>query len=466
MFATHPASALSATDKAQFSRPEDGRLRSHLPVLRAAHQRGRRTGNDGGNRHGRNLVHFVRLGPSTSPRMGQLAVWKLHGYGGGIFVPFRTPPQANPAAATAPAVTSWIRSRAPSTACTVPAPTLRFVLDFNFAYNPSCAYNEAWACPLRGPLEPARRRNPRRRQYRASPFPGTSRRRTDVGCLHDPMHPRRIARVRPLSPPQIRPNSFSWPTTPPDFGSDAGRLWTVVDCPFPGSPANASSPPRTGWEPAPWSPKDSFTFLAPQCPANVLGMAHNTGQAGRDLPPQAFHKAATSVVGPGDAIELAPGRACGPGSGTDYRRRAHRPRIDPGECTDRRPRLHHRQRRHGPRPAENGRPVDQRQEPGHVHAGRTVDRDGPGWTPPFHRHRAQRHGTAAGQLRGPRLGRGRNPGLPDVLHDASPRRPGPHGVPRRKRAASPRRHRHVPGGGYRRTDEPGDGRSPDGNPPA
>jgi 2-keto-4-pentenoate hydratase/2-oxohepta-3-ene-1,7-dioic acid hydratase in catechol pathway len=36
-------------------------------------------------------------------------------------------------------------------------------------------------------------------------------------------------------------------------------------------------------------------------------MAHNTGRAGRALPPQAFHKAATSVVGPGDAIELGPG---------------------------------------------------------------------------------------------------------------------------------------------------------------
>ena len=36
-------------------------------------------------------------------------------------------------------------------------------------------------------------------------------------------------------------------------------------------------------------------------------MAHNTGRAGRELPPQAFHKAATSVVGPGDAIELRPG---------------------------------------------------------------------------------------------------------------------------------------------------------------
>ena len=25
------------------------------------------------------------------------------------------------------------------------------VMDFNYAYNPSCAYNEAWACPLAGP---------------------------------------------------------------------------------------------------------------------------------------------------------------------------------------------------------------------------------------------------------------------------------------------------------------------------
>jgi uncharacterized protein (DUF1684 family) len=30
-------------------------------------------------------------------------------------------------------------------------PDAEFILDFNFAYNPSCAYNEAWACPLAGP---------------------------------------------------------------------------------------------------------------------------------------------------------------------------------------------------------------------------------------------------------------------------------------------------------------------------
>ncbi|GAA4054716.1 hypothetical protein GCM10023063_49040 [Arthrobacter methylotrophus] len=61
----------------------------------------------------------------------------------------------------------------------------------------------------------------------------------------------------------------------------------------------------TGWHTGAEVPEDSFTFLAPSVPANVFGMAHNTGQPGRDLPAQAFHKAATSVIGPGDAIELA-----------------------------------------------------------------------------------------------------------------------------------------------------------------
>ena len=81
----------------------------------------------------------------------------------------------------------------------------------------------------------------------------------------------------------------------------------MVDSPFPCSRANASSAHRRGWEPGAQVSEDSFTFLAPSVPANVLGMAHNTGQAGRDFPAQAFHKAATSVIGPDDAIELPAG---------------------------------------------------------------------------------------------------------------------------------------------------------------
>ncbi|MDV8146346.1 fumarylacetoacetate hydrolase family protein [Arthrobacter sp. B10-11] len=121
-----------------------------------------------------------------------------------------------------------------------------------------------------------------------------------------PSHPRRIARVRPHSPAS-KQEQFFVANDARDFGSDAGRLWTVIDTPFPGSWANACSAPRSGWQPGSVVGEDAFAFLAPSVPANVLGMAHNTGQAGRDLPPQAFHKAATSVVGPGDAIELPPG---------------------------------------------------------------------------------------------------------------------------------------------------------------
>ncbi|MEV5050902.1 fumarylacetoacetate hydrolase family protein [Arthrobacter sp. LAR12-1-1.1] len=117
---------------------------------------------------------------------------------------------------------------------------------------------------------------------------------------------RRIARVRPLSR-AADDEHFFVTNDAPDFASAAGRVWTVATSPFPGSVANAGSRPRGGWEIGATVDEASFTFLAPSVPANVLGMAHNTGRAGRDLPPQAFHKAATSVVGPGDAIELRPG---------------------------------------------------------------------------------------------------------------------------------------------------------------
>lgn len=116
--------------------------------------------------------------------------------------------------------------------------------------------------------------------------------------------PRRLARVRPLSP-AVADEHFFVANDAPDFGSDAGRSWIVVPSPFAASRANANSPARPGWEAGSVVDQDSFTFLAPSVPVNVFGMAHNTGQPGRDLPPQAFHKAASSVVGPGDAIELS-----------------------------------------------------------------------------------------------------------------------------------------------------------------
>lgn len=54
-------------------------------------------------------------------------------------------------------------------------------------------------------------------------------------------------------------------------------------------------------------PLDGAVLLAPAEPLTVVGMAHNTGAADRELPPQAFLKPARSVVGPGAAVTVPAG---------------------------------------------------------------------------------------------------------------------------------------------------------------
>src|SRR5690349_17426989 len=94
----------------------------------------------------------------------------------------------------------------------------------------------------------------------------------------------RIARVRPVAPatPSAAldtnpisgtaelPEQFFVANYATDFESPAGRTWTVVESPFPGSRANANSNHRQGWEHGAEVSEDSFTFLAPSLPANVL----------------------------------------------------------------------------------------------------------------------------------------------------------------------------------------------------
>lgn len=124
--------------------------------------------------------------------------------------------------------------------------------------------------------------------------------------------PYRLARVRPLDAERAGaaasplPEQFFVRNDAADFESPEGHVWTVVETPFPTSPANQNSAPRAGWVLGATLTQEQFTFLAPCAPVNVFGMAHNTGAPGRALPPQAFHKAASSVVGPGDAIVLSP----------------------------------------------------------------------------------------------------------------------------------------------------------------
>ncbi|WP_091468249.1 DUF1684 domain-containing protein [Paenarthrobacter nitroguajacolicus] len=150
MFATHPASALTAEMKASFSglRTADYdpsfRMYAALSPDGAGQEMNVETGTDG-------VVPFTRIGTLELPGLGSLAAWRLRSYGGGIFVPFRdsTAGKEGGSYGAGRYLLDTVKGSFHGTRETGAGQEL--VLDFNFAYNPSCAYNEAWACPLAGP---------------------------------------------------------------------------------------------------------------------------------------------------------------------------------------------------------------------------------------------------------------------------------------------------------------------------
>jgi uncharacterized protein len=74
-----------------------------------------------------------------------LPVYWLQGYGGGILVPFRDATSGSQTYGAGRYVVDTVKGADLGMAGD------RLVLDFNFAYNPSCAYDPRWACPLAPP---------------------------------------------------------------------------------------------------------------------------------------------------------------------------------------------------------------------------------------------------------------------------------------------------------------------------
>jgi uncharacterized protein len=140
---THPDSPIPADQRAGYPgapvAPYDPALRFEAAVttdLPPAHLEVA-TGTDG-------IVRFDRIGRAHLPG-GGLDVWWLAAYGGGVFVPVK---DASAGSATYGGGRYLLD--------TVKGADLggdggHLILDFNFAYNPSCAYDPAWACPLAPP---------------------------------------------------------------------------------------------------------------------------------------------------------------------------------------------------------------------------------------------------------------------------------------------------------------------------
>ena len=72
------------------------------------------------------------------------AYW-LEGYGGGVFVPFRDDTCGQETYGGGRYVLDTVKGADLGTDGD------RLILDFNFAYNPSCAYDAGWVCPLAPP---------------------------------------------------------------------------------------------------------------------------------------------------------------------------------------------------------------------------------------------------------------------------------------------------------------------------
>jgi uncharacterized protein (DUF1684 family) len=75
----------------------------------------------------------------------ELELFWLEAYGGGLFLPFRDATSGGETYDAGRYLLDTVKG------ADLGEEAGKLVLDFNFAYNPSCAYDDKWACPLSPP---------------------------------------------------------------------------------------------------------------------------------------------------------------------------------------------------------------------------------------------------------------------------------------------------------------------------
>lgn len=92
-------------------------------------------------------TRFLRIGSVTLPIESQptLDVFWLDAYGGGIFVPFADATNGTDTYGGGRYILDTVKG------ADLGVDTDDVILDFNFAYHPSCTYSPRWSCPLAPP---------------------------------------------------------------------------------------------------------------------------------------------------------------------------------------------------------------------------------------------------------------------------------------------------------------------------
>ena len=91
------------------------------------------------------LLRYTEIGTiqfGLSDNQVELTLYWIEGYGGGLFLPFRDASNGRDTFGGGRYLYDSIKG------ADLGAQSKTILLDFNFAYNPSCAYNDRWICPL------------------------------------------------------------------------------------------------------------------------------------------------------------------------------------------------------------------------------------------------------------------------------------------------------------------------------
>jgi uncharacterized protein (DUF1684 family) len=144
LLATHPQSPIPAAEREKFAGVP---VAEYNPTMRFTARVDTdvepariemATGTDG-------VVPFERAGTVHLDAVGDLDVWWLASYGGGMFVPIRDTRSDGLTYQGGRYVIDTAKG------ADLGGDDGYLVIDLNFAYNPSCAYDPAWACPVAPP---------------------------------------------------------------------------------------------------------------------------------------------------------------------------------------------------------------------------------------------------------------------------------------------------------------------------
>ncbi len=136
LYRSHPQSPRLGAEPAYFA--YDPRFRYEAPVEPVEPEPLEIAGSAG------SVTRFTRFAVTRFAEHA-LELYRLDAYGGGVFLPFRDETSGGETYGAGRYLLDTVKG------ADLGGGDGTLVLDFNFAFNPSCAWDDAWACPLSPP---------------------------------------------------------------------------------------------------------------------------------------------------------------------------------------------------------------------------------------------------------------------------------------------------------------------------